>query len=155
MSRSLAPVPGSSETTSLDSILLKPGDSGEAVRTIQQKLLELGFSLGSIDGSYGPMTQNAVAAFQQAQGFDATGFVDEQTMHALGYQANYVSSSTLPSNESGFTVELVSKLFPSTALSNIRQYLPSVLNALSESSLGDRAMSLMALATIRVETAGS
>ena len=52
------------------------------------------------------------------------------------------------------TPEIVSKMFPATPLKNIRQNLPSVLHALDEVALGDKHMVLMALGTIRAETAG-
>ena len=49
------------------------------------------------------------------------------------------------------TVEIVSRMFPSTAVENIRAHLPAVLEALVEPQLTDKPMVLMALATIRAE----
>ncbi len=51
------------------------------------------------------------------------------------------------------SAELVAKLFPGTPLSSIAANLPHVLAALEEAGLGDRDMTLMALGTIRAETA--
>ena len=53
---------------------------------------------------------------------------------------------------SGVTVAVVSEMFPATPLGNIKTNLPVVLSALVDSSLGDKAMVLMALGTIRAET---
>ena len=50
--------------------------------------------------------------------------------------------------------ELVSRLFPDAPQGNISTYLPLVLGALRNVKLGDQDMVLMALATIRAETAG-
>lgn len=54
----------------------------------------------------------------------------------------------------GFTVEVVQKMFPETKRANIEANLPIVLRALRTRGLSDTAMTLMALATIRAETEG-
>lgn len=60
----------------------------------------------------------------------------------------------LPDVLNRLTPALVKKLFPgATPLSNITKHLPSVISALREFGLVDRPMALMALATIRAETA--
>ena len=51
------------------------------------------------------------------------------------------------------TVDEVAKIFPGTPRSNIEAQLPHVLKALSKAGLSDPPMVLMALATIRAETA--
>lgn len=51
------------------------------------------------------------------------------------------------------TVDVVCEMFPGTPRKNIEAHLPAVLAALEEAGLGDRPMALMALATIRAETA--
>jgi peptidoglycan hydrolase-like protein with peptidoglycan-binding domain len=55
---------------------------GEASR-VQQRLLDLGFWLSAVDGSYGLTTRQAVMAFQKYMGFDASGSVDQPTADAL------------------------------------------------------------------------
>jgi putative chitinase len=52
---------------------------------------------------------------------------------------------------SQITPELVSKVFPATPIANIRANLPDILNALAAQNC-DRALLIMALATIRAET---
>ena len=44
-----------------------PGESSDRVRSAQERLLELGFDPGPIDGIYGPMTQAAVEAFETSK----------------------------------------------------------------------------------------
>lgn len=51
---------------------------------LQQALEAAGISPGIIDGSYGPNTAAAVAAFQAVQGLVVDGQVGEQTAKALG-----------------------------------------------------------------------
>jgi hypothetical protein len=53
----------------------------------------------------------------------------------------------------GVTVDMVSKMFPNTPIKNIEDNLPFVLQALADAGLADISMVLMALATIRAETA--
>ncbi|HUP41667.1 MAG TPA: peptidoglycan-binding protein [Thermoanaerobaculia bacterium] len=52
------------------------------------------------------------------------------------------------------TVEVVCEMFPGAPRKNIEAYLPAVLDALSAAGLADLPMVLMALGTIRAETAG-
>lgn len=54
----------------------------------------------------------------------------------------------------GVTVEAVAEMFPGAPRRNIESHLPEVLESLAEAGLGDLPMVLMALATIRAETAG-
>ncbi len=54
---------------------------------------------------------------------------------------------------SHMTPDLVSRIFPGAPRANIERYWPLLRKALSERGLVDRAMVLMALATVRAETA--
>ena len=63
--------------------LLKVGSRGEDVRTLQQKLIELGYLKGKADGIYGPLTRDAVIRFQKAKGLAADGIAGPQTLNAL------------------------------------------------------------------------
>ncbi len=62
---------------------LKPADTGAQVKTLQQALKSLGYTIGTIDGQYGPGTKSAVQAFQKAQGLGADGVVGPKTLAAL------------------------------------------------------------------------
>ena len=44
-------------------VLSKYGSTGNEVRTLQQKLKDLGFYNGSVDGIFGSQTQSAVRSF--------------------------------------------------------------------------------------------
>jgi Putative peptidoglycan binding domain len=56
----------------------------DLVRQVQERLQTVGFNPGTIDGSMGPQTSQALRSFQNAQGLRATGDLDEPTLNALG-----------------------------------------------------------------------
>ncbi|MBE5815940.1 MAG: hypothetical protein E7320_12200 [Clostridiales bacterium] len=64
-------------------MLLKPGVEGDEVTRLQQRLLELGYYTGLVDGQYGPGTQEAVLLFQQQHGLEADGVAGEKTREQL------------------------------------------------------------------------
>jgi peptidoglycan hydrolase-like protein with peptidoglycan-binding domain len=49
------------------------GQTGPAVQSVQQRLAQLGYYPGPIDGEYGPDLQQAVWAFKEVQGLPVTG----------------------------------------------------------------------------------
>jgi len=56
----------------------------ELVTQVQQRLQAEGHAAGAIDGMWGPATQQGVLEFQQAQGLEASGQLNEETLAALG-----------------------------------------------------------------------
>jgi murein L,D-transpeptidase YcbB/YkuD len=62
---------------------LKPGDKGASVKQLQRALKSAGYTVGKIDGSYGPSTESAVKQFQQAHGLTADGIAGSKTLAAL------------------------------------------------------------------------
>lgn len=62
---------------------LGTGMKDDAVKALQQRLIELGYLAGRADGSYGSQTAAAVRAFQQAAGLEPTGEADEETQRRL------------------------------------------------------------------------
>lgn len=64
-------------------VLLKPGDSGEAVLNLQTKLYDLGYTMTETDGIYGNGTEEAVRRFQLINGLLVTGIADQTTQTVL------------------------------------------------------------------------
>jgi Putative peptidoglycan binding domain len=69
--------------TSGPTTTLKPGDNGSEVTTLQQALNHLGYSVGTVDGVYGPSTQAAVAKFQTASNLTSDGIFGPATLAAF------------------------------------------------------------------------
>ena len=62
--------------------ILRPGMRGSQVVKLQEKLSRLGF-LKSVDGDFGPVTAEAVKAFQQRNGLEPDGVVGGATWQLL------------------------------------------------------------------------
>ena len=62
---------------------LKNGSSGDAVKSLQQRLKDLGYYKGSVDGDFGDATEEAVRAFQKANGLTVDGKAGAQTLAKL------------------------------------------------------------------------
>lgn len=62
---------------------LARGDAGPQVLAVQQRLQQLGYWIGTPNGTYGPVTQQAVWALQKAAGLVRDGAVGPDTRKAL------------------------------------------------------------------------
>ena len=82
--------------------LLKNGDTGAAVRALQERLKQLGY-LSAVDGIYGPQTYNAVVNFQRRNGLTADGVAGRMTLNRLNSVSAVaaVGSTLLPSANPG------------------------------------------------------
>jgi hypothetical protein len=60
----------------------KPFD--QIVADVQTVLQEQGLYRGEVDGLVGPLTQEALAAYQKVQGLELTAAVDQPTLESLG-----------------------------------------------------------------------
>jgi peptidoglycan L-alanyl-D-glutamate endopeptidase CwlK len=136
--------------------VLREGSSGDDVAKLQLKLKEAGFDPGQTNGVFDPATKAAVVAFQQSKGLDDDGVAGKDTLAALQLSlGNESTGSGAPaaSPVANVTVDIVAKMFPQTPKTNIATNLPFVLQAMSNAGIADKNMLLMALATIRAETA--
>jgi peptidoglycan hydrolase-like protein with peptidoglycan-binding domain len=59
------------------------GSEGLVVLHVQQRLAELGYRPGAVDGRYGPETQSAVMAFQKHEGLQRDGVTGPQVLGAI------------------------------------------------------------------------
>ena len=62
---------------------LRRGDRGPAVTALQRDLRDLGYWLGGVGESYGPLTEQAVTAFQKVEGLTPDGVAGPATLAAL------------------------------------------------------------------------
>ena len=72
------------EAARLGERIVMRGQEGDDVRLVQQRLYDLGYLSGSVDGKFGLQTQKAVRAFQRAHKLEKIdGKVGPQTIEAL------------------------------------------------------------------------
>jgi hypothetical protein len=79
----VAVVPVGSSSTSIET--RSSASAGQPdIRRVQEVLIEKGFYHGRADGVMGPETRQALISFQQREGIEAHGRIDERTSTALG-----------------------------------------------------------------------
>src|ERR1700752_2254907 len=85
---------------------LKQGSSGPDVKSLQQKLKDLGFDPKGVDGNFGPGTRDAVIAFQQSKGLQADGIAGPATLAALqsGSPSPAPPPAPVPTNAGGLNL---------------------------------------------------
>ena len=89
--------------------VLKQGNSGTNVKTLQTKLKNWGYYTGTVDGVFGPKTKAAVISFQKKNGLVADGVVGAKTLAALGMSLSSNTSGS-SSSYSSADVNLLAKL---------------------------------------------
>ena len=73
----------SSSTYAAGKMLVKQGSRGEAVKQVQELLIEKGFLSGKADGICGKMTVEAIKVFQQENHLEVDGICGPETFEAL------------------------------------------------------------------------
>ncbi len=82
---------------------LYKGCTGDAVRALQQKLIDLGYLEGTADGTFGDETEKAVRKFQQKNGLKADGLAGKKTLAELGTARNNVTENEYSGHVEVFT----------------------------------------------------
>ena len=80
---------------------MQDGSSGQDVKIMQRDLNLLGFSVGVVDGQFGPLTQHAVEEFQQAYHLPVTGIMDAKSWGVLETAVQAASTKTTNSASPG------------------------------------------------------
>lgn len=75
------------------------------VRQVQEKLSAKGHDTGGAEGVWGPQTEKALKDFQQAQGIEPSGELDQRTLSALGVEAGPSASGEGAGAAAGGTAE--------------------------------------------------
>jgi hypothetical protein len=82
-------------------LTLGPGATGPAVRALQQRLSSLGYWVGTVNGTFGDSTEQAVWALQKAAGLARNGIVGQATENAL-----LEGVTPHPRSTSGYVIEV-------------------------------------------------
>ena len=93
---------------------LKAGQTSDEIKTVQKRLIELGYLTGSADGNFGDKTEAAVKAFQKQAGLTADGVVGATTLKAL-------NSSSAPKATAAATAAPTATAAPSTTYTTLKQ----------------------------------
>ena len=68
--------------------------SSSTNKSVQQKLKDMGYYKGGVDGIYGPLTKEAVINFQRDYGLSVDGIIGPETLNALGLNNSASQSSS-------------------------------------------------------------
>lgn len=92
------PSRGSSGSSSKEEVnysgLLKIGSRGSKVSSLQQRLKDLGYLSGKVDGIFGPATEKALKSFQKDNGLVVDGIAGDKTFAKLDNPVNKGSGSS-------------------------------------------------------------
>lgn len=65
----------------------------DMVKQVQEKLKDNNFSVGKVDGIYGPKTRSALMDYQRSEDLNVTGRLNRETLDSLGIDSSNFSSS--------------------------------------------------------------
>lgn len=82
------------------------GTYGDLVRQTQQRLQDLGYYTGKVDGIFGTQTYEAIRKFQQDQGLKVDGIAGSDTLERLGISIGSGTSGVGESGESDYDEDL-------------------------------------------------
>ena len=92
------------------------GQSGDAVKTLQQALVAKGFTLvGGVDGVFSPRTRATLRNFQKVVGFRVTGRLDKRTARLLGLVASNIAATSATLAPTTTTVPAPTTTLPAPA----------------------------------------
>ena len=90
-----APTPTPAPTFNIPSSTVERGSSGSDARLVQQRLKDLGYYKGTIDGKFGSSSVSALIAFQQKHGLNADGKAGQAT-YAILFSVNALPVNVTP-----------------------------------------------------------
>lgn len=124
--------------------LLKKGSRGKLVSKMQERLKELGYYEGSIDGDFGGGTEEALRLFQSQNGLDVDGVAADMTFGLL-YSERAKQVTVTPTPDPAAMPMLVNREYPIDEnfkprdLVKLKNKIPSSLATVKGSDIeGDR-----------------
>ena len=94
-----------SQISSTGYITLEAGTKNDQVKKLQQRLKDLGYYHGSVDGSYGEGTQAAVMAFQLRNNLTVDGKAGPATQRVLYGSKSNITYASMREGEEGTSVK--------------------------------------------------
>ncbi len=122
--------PKATATKPPDDGTLRNGSTGQNVRNLQQKLKNLGFYSGSVDGDFGDGTESALRDFQRANGLTVDGIAGSRTLSALN-SGNAKGKASASKN--------------ATSRPALKEYTPSTLSTYRYLQLGSSGSDVIRL----------
>lgn len=91
----------SRDAAATERLLARSGGLGEQLRLVQRELNRAGFFAGPVDGRMGPLTRQAIRAYERDQGLAVTGRLSVALVDRLaaGLPATVVAVEQLPSGQ--------------------------------------------------------
>ena len=124
--------------------LLKKGDRGKSVSVMQERLKELGYYNGSVDGDFGGGTEEALRLFQSQNDLDVDGVAATMTFSLL-YSSEAKEVTITPTPDPNALPMLVSRAYPIDEsyrprdLVKLKNVIPSSVASVKGSDIeGDR-----------------
>jgi N-acetylmuramoyl-L-alanine amidase len=87
-------------TTTVCATIYYGSTDSETIKKVQTRLKSWGYYSGTVDGSFGAKTEQAVRLFQQKNGLTVDGKIGKGTLAALGLPTGSTSSSSSSSGSS-------------------------------------------------------
>ena len=94
-----------SNISSTGYITLESGSSGEQVKTLQNRLKDLGYYHGNVDGNFGEGTETAVMAFQQNNNLTVDGKAGPATQRVLYGSKTNITYASMRQGDEGNAVK--------------------------------------------------
>lgn len=110
-------------TNSAFALVLKSGNSGSQVATLQKDLATAGFYKAPVTGYYGSITKSAVTKFQRSNGITPDGVAGDMTLSAIALKRFQNSNSVV---NSGFSDVLLFQGSSGTEVTKLQNRLTAL-----------------------------
>jgi predicted chitinase len=135
------------------SSVLRTGQQGEGVRTLQRALQRAGHDPGAIDGVFGPRTEQALRAYQRRHGLLVDGLAGDQVRQALAIASwgTVRGAAAAGSVDMPLTDAQIARALEIPVV-NVQRNWPALKQALAAAGITSRNDALALLATMGRES---